>query len=232
MWCFRDITEKLASQEALSAREELFRSLIENASDAVTMLSADGTSLYESPSVERVLGYPPEEILGTKSFSLLHPDDHEAVQQTFAAMLAGEEPMPIEVRLRHRDGNWRTVEAIGRRRSPGWRVGRRRQLPGRHRSAPAAGAAPARAEARVDRAARRRCRARLQQSADCDRRLQRVPRGRASTTTIRGAQTRWRSCAPPIVPLRSRVSCSLSAATRCCWQRSSISATSSRSSRD
>ena len=80
VWCFRDITEKLAAQEALRTREELFRSLIENASDAVTMLSADGTSLYESPSVERVLGYPPEEILGTKSFSLLHPDDHEAVQ--------------------------------------------------------------------------------------------------------------------------------------------------------
>ena len=56
VWCFRDITEKLAAQEALSTREELFRSLIENASDVVTILSADGTSLYESPSVERVLG--------------------------------------------------------------------------------------------------------------------------------------------------------------------------------
>ena len=31
-------------------------------------------------------------------------------------MLAGEEPVPIEARLRHRDGSWRTVEAIGRRR--------------------------------------------------------------------------------------------------------------------
>jgi PAS domain S-box-containing protein len=117
VWCFRDITEKLAAQEAMSTREELFRSLIENASDAVTMLSADGTSLYESPSVERVLGYPPQELLGTKTFSLLHPDDHEAVRRTFAAMLAGEEPVPIVARLRHRDGNWRTVEAIGRRRS-------------------------------------------------------------------------------------------------------------------
>jgi PAS domain S-box-containing protein len=117
VWCFRDITEKLAAQEALSSREELFRSLIENASDAVTMLSADGTSLYESPSVERVLGHPPEEMLGTKTFALLHPDDHEPVKRTFAAMLAGEEPVPIVARLRHRDGNWRTVEAIGRRRS-------------------------------------------------------------------------------------------------------------------
>jgi two-component system, cell cycle sensor histidine kinase and response regulator CckA len=116
VWCFRDITEKLAAQDALRTREELFRSLIENASDAITMLSADGTSLYESPSVERVLGLKPEEVVGTKSFALLHPDDLEAVQETFAAMLAGEEPVPIEVRLRHRDGTWRTVEAIGRRR--------------------------------------------------------------------------------------------------------------------
>ncbi len=116
VWCFRDITEKLAAQEALITREELFRSLIENASDVITILSADGTSLYESPSVERVLGLTPEEIVGTKSFALLHPDDHEAVNLSFAAMLAGEEPLPNEIRLRHRDGTWRTVEAIGRRR--------------------------------------------------------------------------------------------------------------------
>jgi two-component system cell cycle sensor histidine kinase/response regulator CckA len=116
VWCFRDITEKLAAQEALITREELFRSLIENASDVITILSPDGTSLYESPSVERVLGVTPEEIVGTKSFALLHPDDVEAVQETFAAMLAGDEPRPIEVRLQHRNGTWRTVEAIGRRR--------------------------------------------------------------------------------------------------------------------
>ena len=116
VWCFRDITEKLAAQEVLITREELFRSLIENASDVITILSPDGTSLYESPSVERVLGVTPEEIVGTKSFALLHPDDVEAVQETFAAVLAGDEPQPIEVRLQHRNGTWRTVEAIGRRR--------------------------------------------------------------------------------------------------------------------
>ena len=116
VWCFRDITEKLAAQQALRDREEMFRSLIENASEAITVLSADGTSLYDSPSVERVLGVPPEAVVGTRSFSLLHPDDREAVKETFAAMLAGEEPRPIEARLRHRDGSWRTVEAIGRRR--------------------------------------------------------------------------------------------------------------------
>ena len=82
----------------------------------ITILAADGTSLYESPSVERVLGWKPEELVGRPSFALLHEDDLEHVKKTFAAILAGEEPGPIEFRLRHRDGSWRTVEAIGRRR--------------------------------------------------------------------------------------------------------------------
>jgi PAS domain S-box-containing protein len=111
-----DVTERRRTDALLRSREELFRSLIENASDVITILSADGTSLYESPSVERVLGRKPEELVGTPSFALLHPDDVEGVAETFAAILAGEEPGPIEFRLRHRNGSWRTVEAIGRRR--------------------------------------------------------------------------------------------------------------------
>jgi two-component system cell cycle sensor histidine kinase/response regulator CckA len=111
-----DVTERHRADALLRSREELFRSLIENASDVISILSADGTSLYESPSVERVLGLTPEQIVGMPSFALLHPDDVEAVEKTFAVTLAGEEPGPTEFRLRHRDGSWRTVEAIGRRR--------------------------------------------------------------------------------------------------------------------
>jgi len=111
-----DVTERRRADALLRSREELFRSLIENATDVITILSADGTSLYESPSVERVLGWKPENLVGRPSFALLHEDDLEQVEPTFAAIVAGEEPGPIEVRLRHRDGSWRTVEAIGRRR--------------------------------------------------------------------------------------------------------------------
>ncbi|HEX4931434.1 MAG TPA: PAS domain S-box protein [Gaiellaceae bacterium] len=111
-----DVTERHQADALLRSREELFRSLIENATDVITILSADGTSLYESPSVERLLGWKPEELVGRPKFALLHPDNLEHVEPTFAAIVAGEEPGPIEFRLRHRDGSWRMVEAIGRRR--------------------------------------------------------------------------------------------------------------------
>jgi PAS domain S-box-containing protein len=111
-----DVTERRRADALLRSREELFRSLIENASDVISILSADGTSLYESPSVERVLGRKPEEIVGMRRFALLHPDDVDGVEPTFTAILAGEEPGPTEFRLRHKDDSWRIVEAIGRRR--------------------------------------------------------------------------------------------------------------------
>jgi two-component system, cell cycle sensor histidine kinase and response regulator CckA len=112
----RDVTERHRADALLRSREELFRSLIENASDVITILSADGTSLYESPSVERVLGWTPEEIVAGPSFSLLHKDDLARVKEMFAEIFSGEEPGPQEFRLRHRNGSWRMVEAIGRRR--------------------------------------------------------------------------------------------------------------------
>ena len=111
-----DVTERHRADALLRSREELFRSLIENASDVITILAADGTSLYESPSVERVLGWTPEEIVGRPSFALLHRDDLARVEEMFAEIVSGEEPGPQEFRLHHRDGSWRMVEAIGRRR--------------------------------------------------------------------------------------------------------------------
>jgi len=44
--------------------DELIRALIENTSDIITILDAEGIIRYESPSVERVLGYKPHELIG------------------------------------------------------------------------------------------------------------------------------------------------------------------------
>jgi two-component system, cell cycle sensor histidine kinase and response regulator CckA len=112
-----DVTAQREAEEVLRSREELFRSLIENATDAIALIAADGTTLYQSPSVERVVGWKPAELIGMPAFALVAAADEARVADVFAAVLAGEEPEPVEIRLRHRDGSWRTVEAVGRLRS-------------------------------------------------------------------------------------------------------------------
>lgn len=63
----------------------LFRSLIQNSRDIITILESDGTIRYESPSVARIIGFAPEELIGKSVFSYIHPDDLGVVQIAFQA---------------------------------------------------------------------------------------------------------------------------------------------------
>ncbi|HKW25936.1 MAG TPA: PAS domain S-box protein, partial [Terriglobales bacterium] len=117
----RDITERKRSEQelrqsrqALQESELRFRSLVQNSSDIITILRADGTIRYQSPSIERILGYNPEELLGKSAFDLLHPDDRPRGIALFQERLGVPGSIaPIEVRFRHNDGSWRTLEATG-----------------------------------------------------------------------------------------------------------------------
>jgi PAS domain S-box-containing protein len=96
---------------ALQRGEQYFRSLIENASDIITILDDNGTTRYDSPSVTRVLGYMPGERIGRSVFELLHPDDLPMVLDRFEKVLRrGGLVGSIETRVRHRDGSWRVFE--------------------------------------------------------------------------------------------------------------------------
>ncbi|MGI8910610.1 MAG: PAS domain S-box protein [Rubrobacteraceae bacterium] len=109
----RDVTERKRLEDALREREEHFRALIQNAPDTITILDADATIRYDSPSIERVLGYEPGERFGGNGFDYVHPADLERARRTFAEVL--DNPAvgrPVEYRLRHKDGSWRHFEAI------------------------------------------------------------------------------------------------------------------------
>jgi two-component system cell cycle sensor histidine kinase/response regulator CckA len=117
----QDITERVRSEmerrqaeEALQHNEQHFRALTENASDIIMVLNADGTIQYGSPAVERLLGYKSEDFIGETPSEFIHPDDLPTVRHTFIRAI--REPgvtLQIEFRLRHQDGSWRMVEAIG-----------------------------------------------------------------------------------------------------------------------
>ena len=99
---------------ALQHREDYFRSLIENASDIVTILDAEGLIKYHSPSTERLLGYPREALVGKRVFDLVHPDDADVFRKLFEEGVRTEAATVFTVlRIRHRNGSWRTLEATG-----------------------------------------------------------------------------------------------------------------------
>jgi diguanylate cyclase (GGDEF)-like protein/PAS domain S-box-containing protein len=108
-------TALAAMEQALLGQSEArFRALVQNASDIIVVLDREAQIRYVSPSVERVLGHATAALIGQSIIPFVHPDDIEAAETGFANTLsfAGEH-LPIDVRLRHADGSWRTVEARG-----------------------------------------------------------------------------------------------------------------------
>ena len=110
----RDVTERVVAERALAQSEGRYRALAMNSSDLVTIIDIESaTFTYVSPSIERMLGYTPAELVGTSGFDLFHPDDIDRVSElATAAFAAGQPAGPLTYRARHRDGSWRWHESI------------------------------------------------------------------------------------------------------------------------
>jgi diguanylate cyclase (GGDEF)-like protein/PAS domain S-box-containing protein len=94
-------------------REQWFRSLIQHSSDVVTVVDATGTVRYQSPSVQRLFGYDPAELVGTPLAGLLRSADLARLNAVFSRAHASPgSTYVLEFPMAHRDGSWRDTETV------------------------------------------------------------------------------------------------------------------------
>ncbi|HXY32225.1 MAG TPA: EAL domain-containing protein [Gemmatimonadaceae bacterium] len=104
---------RLNRQRVARETEARFSALVQHSSDVIAIADPDAVFSYISPSVARVFGYEPEDLLSAKATELVHPDDLPKMRQFLAdAAAAPVMTAPVELRVRHSDGSWRHVETV------------------------------------------------------------------------------------------------------------------------
>jgi diguanylate cyclase (GGDEF)-like protein/PAS domain S-box-containing protein len=114
-------TQVSLAMESAGLTEEMHRrtsearmtSLVQNSSDLIAVLDSDATVLYQSPSIERVLGYLPEEVVGAPFDKLLHPSEKgRLLRRLMDGGVERGQPEAIECSLQHKDGGLRHFEIL------------------------------------------------------------------------------------------------------------------------
>lgn len=110
-----DISDRKQMEEQLRFEEKRFRNLVEHSSDVIVVVNLEGNIVYQNPAIEKVLGYKPEERAGKRGMEIVHPDDVNFLAESFLTVISNPNTPAIrgEVRLRHKDGTYRTLEAVG-----------------------------------------------------------------------------------------------------------------------
>ena len=115
IFCFiREITANKRGEERLRKNEEKLQAYLNNISDTIWLIDASMNMAYVSPSVTRLMGFLPEEIIGRPSALVIHPDDMGAVSNAQSYVLGHPgKPHTIQYRVSHKDGRWVHVESTG-----------------------------------------------------------------------------------------------------------------------
>ena len=104
--------ERKRADDSLAESERRSRALIENSSDGIAIIAIDGHLIFRSASVGRILGYEITESLEPRD-EIVHPDDRSMFAAKWREVVANPGvPIPVTLRARHRDGSWRTLEAV------------------------------------------------------------------------------------------------------------------------
>ncbi len=121
---YRDITERQEALEALRKSQDRFRSLIEDASEMVSIFDTSGRRTYASPATARTLGFSQLELYEQNAFENVHPEDLAMCREAFGALardVGGSRS--LDFRYRRKDGDWRMLSTVGKNLSADPAVG-------------------------------------------------------------------------------------------------------------
>ncbi|MDQ0720748.1 PAS domain S-box-containing protein [Paenibacillus sp. W4I10] len=96
-----DITDRKLSEQKLQHSEEMFKLITDNAQEIIYIADSEGVCRFCSPSVQSLLGYSPEEVIGQNNYAYFHPQDLERISQM--DLTKGN---LLNVRVRHKDGHY------------------------------------------------------------------------------------------------------------------------------
>jgi PAS domain S-box-containing protein len=107
----REIERREAVDAHIRTSEARYRLLAENATDIIIWCDLNTTRRYVSPAVTAVLGYDPEQLVGSRPIAFVHPDDAASYAEVLGDLTAGRiERSTTCQRYRHADGNWVWLE--------------------------------------------------------------------------------------------------------------------------
>ena len=110
-----EITDRKRMEGLLRKSQEYFKAITESASDVLFIVDERGTIKYTTPSVERILGYTPDELTGKSAFDLISPDDIPRAAEDFSqALLTKEVSIHNSFHVRHKDGTAVILEGVGK----------------------------------------------------------------------------------------------------------------------
>lgn len=110
-----DVTDRKKAQLQLQESERRFARAVAGTSDGIWEWHIRNGTIYWSPRLKELLGYADDELHPQEGmlWSMMHPDDIEAVKEATRQHLKHNELYDVRYRLQHRDGNYHMFRARG-----------------------------------------------------------------------------------------------------------------------